>query len=491
MADTKEVTPDTGAYTAPPTKDSKDVYGSADPVSASSTQEPAPMYPEEEVEREKRPWWSGFFIMGHVLQIITAAVLAIALGIGISAAVDVPESARVIIGIPGDLWLRCLKAIVIPLIVCAMILAVQRLRAMQGEGGKLLARWTIGFYVITTIFSIIMSVIMTALIWGPQFNEVGEESLATTAEQDAEFPDPSERPWYRVVETLFQSFIPANVVQALADNELLSILITAVVLGYLIRDADSVFLKLVAEIENMVTRVVAFLIKLAPIGVFFLILPNLFRLNIAEIGYNLGMLIAGTLATMGVHCFIVLPALFFGFTRLNPYSYWLKISPAWITAWGCASSAATLPVTLRVARERGIPQTIYKFTCPLGCLINMDGTAIYFPMAVVFLAETQGITLGPTQYVLMVLLATLSAIGTTPIPSSSLVLTLMIANSIDVPLTGMYAVIVAIDWFLDRFRTALNVSGDLFASRIIEKMTGITDEDVDEQALNPAIRSAV
>ena len=254
-----------------------------------------------------------------------------------------------------------------------MILAVQRLRAMEGEGGKLLARWTVGFYVITTIFSIIMSVIMTALIWGPQFEEVGKESLETTAEQDAEFPDPSERPWYRVIETLFRSFIPENVVQALADNELLSILITAVVLGYLIRDANSTFLKLVAEIESMVTRVVAFLIKLAPIGVFFLILPNLFRLNIAEIGYNLGMLIAGTLATMGIHVFIILPALFFGFTRLNPYSYWLKISPAWITAWGCASSAATLPVTLRVARERGIPQTIYKFTCPLGCLINMDG----------------------------------------------------------------------------------------------------------------------
>lgn len=111
MAETKEVNPDTGAYTTTPTKDSKDVYGSADPVSTSSTQEPAPMYPEEEIEQEKKPWWNGFFVMGHVLQIITAAILAIALGIGISAAVDVPESARVIIGIPGDLWLRCLKAI--------------------------------------------------------------------------------------------------------------------------------------------------------------------------------------------------------------------------------------------------------------------------------------------------------------------------------------------------------------------------------------------
>lgn len=117
-------------------------------------------------------------------------------------------------------------------------------------------------------------------------------------------------------------------------------------------------------------------------------------------------------------------------------------------------------------------------------------TAIYFPMAVVFLAATQGITLGVSQYVLMVLLSTLSAIGTTPIPSSSLVLSIMIANSIDVPLTGMYAVIVAIDWFLDRFRTSINVSGDLFASVIIQKMTGITDDDVDESHLNATIRGA-
>ncbi|KAL2208157.1 Sodium:dicarboxylate symporter family protein [Sarocladium strictum] len=464
----------------------KDPYGNTDPVSSSSTQEPAPMYPEEEMVREKKPWWNGFFVMGHVYQIIVAALLAIALGLGISAAVDVPESARTIIGIPGMLWLRCLQAIVIPLIVCAMILAVQRLRAMEGQGGKLLARWTVGFYVITTIFSIIMSVIMTSLVWAPRFTVVGEEELAVA--EDADFPDPEDRPWYSVVDTLFKSFIPGNVFQALADNELLSILITAVVIGYLIRDANSTLLKLVAEVEVMVTRIVAFIIKLAPIGVFFLILPNLMKLDITKIGLNLGMLIGGTLATMAIHVFIVLPALFFGFTRRNPYIWWIKISPAWITAWGCASSAATLPVTLRVARERGIAKTVYKFTCPLGCLINMDGTAIYFPMAVVFLASTQGITLGPVDYVLMVLLSTLSAIGTTPIPSSSLVLTLMIANSIGVPLTGMYAVIVAIDWFLDRFRTALNVSGDLFASPIIEKMTGITDEDVNEENLNPAIR---
>lgn len=89
---------------------------------------------------------------------------------------------------------------------------------------------------------------------------------------------------------------------------------------------------------------------------------------------------------------------------------------------------------------------------------------------------TQGIQLSPTDYVIIVLLSTLASIGTTPIPSSSLVLTIMIAESVNVPLTGMFAVVVAIDWFLDRFRTALNVSGDMFAAYVVFKQTGITDE---------------
>jgi Na+/H+-dicarboxylate symporter len=97
-------------------------------------------------------------------------------------------------------------------------------------------------------------------------------------------------------------------------------------------------------------------------------------------------------------------------------------------------------------------------------------------MCVVFLAETQGHSLSPADYVIICLLSTLASIGTTPIPSSSLVLTVMIAGSVDVEITGMYAVIIAIDWFIDRFRTMTNVSGDLFAAEIIEKLSGFNDQ---------------
>ncbi|KAK0649922.1 Sodium:dicarboxylate symporter [Cercophora newfieldiana] len=426
----------------------------------------------------KKPWWNSVFVAGSVTQIIIAAVLAVSIGVAVSYNVEnIPKAATVLVGIPGRLWLRALRAVVLPLIVTAMILAVQRLKAMTG-GGKKLAQWTIGYYVGTTLLAIVISTILTDLVWGRLMTVVSGSSLEVS-EKDAEtYKERESLAIHDVVQQMFDSFIPNNVVNALANDSLLAVLITAVVVGYLL-DTTSSIVRVLEEIEVLITKIITFLIKLAPIGVFFLILPNLFLLDMKDIGVNLGILIGGGIANMGIHLFIVLPILFFAFTRQNPYAYWVKCSPAWLTAWGSASSAATLPVTMRCVAERGVPYTINKFSVPLGCLVNMDGTAIYFPLCVVFLAVTQGIKLTPADYVIICLLSTLASIGTTPIPSSSLVLTVMIASAVNVPITGMYGVIITIDWFLGRFRTAVNVSGDLFAARIVEKMTGIKDDPED------------
>ena len=119
-------------------------------------------------------------------------------------------------------------------------------------------------------------------------------------------------------------------------------------------------------------------------------------------------------------------------------------------------------------------------------------TLVDFPIVVVFLAITQGMTLNAGDYTIIVLLAVLSSIATTPIPSSSLVLTVIIASSVGIPITGMYGVVVAIDWFIDRFRTATNVSGDLFAAKVMAKVTGITDDDAEvskqQEALERTMR---
>ncbi|KAL4905029.1 hypothetical protein BDW74DRAFT_167824 [Aspergillus multicolor] len=430
-----------------------------------------------ESEQPKKPWWHAIKEPGSALQIVTAAAIAIAIGLAVSSTVDdIPYAAPTIIEIPGALWLRALRAAVLPMIVTSMILAVQRLRELS-NGGHILARWTIGYYVATTLFAIVHSIILTSLVWRPLMTQASSESL-NVSEEDAEtFAEREETDISDVVVQMFESLIPLNIVDALATDSLLAVLVTAVVVGYMIDRQHSYILKAVEEIEGIIMKIIMILIKLAPIGVFFLILPNMFRLDVRDIGQNLGVLIGGSLCNLALHLFIVLPLLYFIFVRRMPYTFWLRCSPAWTTAWGTASSAATLPLSLKVVRASGVSNTVSKFTVPLGCLVNMDGTAIYFPLCVVFLAETQGHSLSPADYVIICLLSTLASIGTTPIPSSSLVLTVMIAGSVDVPITGMYAVIIAIDWFIDRFRTMTNVSGDLYAAAIIERLSGLRDED--------------
>ncbi|ORY17223.1 Sodium:dicarboxylate symporter [Clohesyomyces aquaticus] len=435
--------------------ETKEVKNIEEASAPNSDQDLSSQSSNEEGTIAKPTFWQRVKEPGSVWQIIIAAVLAIAIGLAVTFTVDeVPDAVIAIVGIPGDLWLRSLKAVVLPLIVTAMILAVQRLREMS-KGGAILARWTIGYYIITTLIAVMHSAILVGLVWSKLMVKVSGDSLAVGDSDQETIEEREAVAIHSVVADMFQSLIPANVVNALATDSLLAVLVTSIVVGYLIKGANSSLFRALVEVEKIITTIITFLIKLAPIGVFFLVMPNLFRLDISEIGRNLGVLIGGTLVGMAFHLVVIIPIILFSITRKNPYSYWAKCSPAWVTAWGTASSAATLPVTLKCCITRGNPVTVTKFAIPLGCLINMDGTAIYFPIVVVFLAATQGITLNGADYAVVYLLSTLASIGTTPIPSP-------------------------IDWFLDRFRTAMNVSGDLFAAAIVTKITGIRDlEDMD------------
>jgi len=355
-------------YTASKMSSEKNVAESTAPASPSRT---------SEEERPKRPWHQSFYTMlkqpGSALQIVLAALLAIAIGLAVTATVDdIPEAAPIILEIPGTLWLRALRATVLPLIITAIILAVQNLKAMASGGAKL-ARWTIIYYVGTTCLAIVHSIIMVDLVWRRLMIVADETSLAVDPEDQETIEERADNKAHDIIVQVFESFIPSNVVGAVANDELLAVLVTAVVVGYLLKGPDSPLLRAIREVDRIITIVITFLIYLAPIGVFFLILGNLMTLDMASVGVNLGVLIGASIAGMGIHLFIVLPIIFFAITRQNPYGYWMKNSPAWITAWGSASSAATLPVTLRCLRARQIPEVIARFSAPLGALINMDG----------------------------------------------------------------------------------------------------------------------
>lgn len=236
---------------------------------------------------------------GSALQIIIAAILAIAIGMAVTATVsDIPEAAPAILEIPGSLWLRALRATVLPLIITAMILAVQNLKAMAGGGAKL-ARNTVLWYVGTTICAVIHSMILVDTVWRKLMIEVDPAALRenTDVAEEAQEENPDNQPHDIVVEVA-ESFIPQNIFASLAEDQLLGVLVTAIVVGALIKGPDSSLLRAVKEVDKIVFVVINFLIKLAPIGVFFLILANLLTLDIEDIGVNLGVLIGASVVSM-------------------------------------------------------------------------------------------------------------------------------------------------------------------------------------------------
>ena len=186
-----------------------------------------------------------------------------------------------------------------------MILAVQNLMSMQAGGGKL-ARFTIMWYVGTTIIAIIISTILVDLVWRPLMTVADDETIALSEEEEADIKEKGGMAAHDVVVQVFESFVPNNVASALANDELLAVLVSAIVVGCLIKGPDSSILRAVREIEKIIMKIITFLIKLAPIGVFFLILSNLFTLDIEDIGQNLGVLVGGSIVNMAIHLWVVL-----------------------------------------------------------------------------------------------------------------------------------------------------------------------------------------
>jgi Na+/H+-dicarboxylate symporter len=186
---------------------------------------------------------------------------------------------------------------------------------------------------------------------------------------------------------------------------------------------------------------------------------------------------------MLVHVFLVYTSIFYFTTGDNPFGYFKFIIPAQTTAFACASSAATMPVTFQCVEASGrVPSAVARFIIPLGATINMDGSAIYFPCACIWLAVLNGITPNFGNYILLCILSTIGSAGTAPVPSAGLVMVLTAYNTV-FGTTGVpdgFEFIVAIDWFLDRLQTVVNVSGDTIVAATIAHIVKLDAEEEDE-----------
>ena len=272
-----------------------------------------------------------------------------------------------------------------------------------------------------------------------------------------------------------QGMIPTNVFKAMANMDILPLIFFSLLIGAAlstIGDAGHPVIAIFNGFNEAVMKIVHWIMFTAPIGIFGLIAGRIgdaggfagFWPELVAVGkYSITVLLG-----LGIHGVVILPILLMILGRRNPLGYVRGMGTALLNAFSTASSSATLPLTMQgVEEQNGISNRTASFVLPLGATINMDGTALYEAVAVMFIAQVYAIPMGLPAQIVIVLTATLAAIGAAGIPEAGLVTMVIVLNAVDLPIEGV-ALILSIDWLLDRFRTTVNVWGDSVGAGIIE-----------------------
>ena len=277
-------------------------------------------------------------------------------------------------------------------------------------------------------------------------------------------------------ETGKEGMIPSNVFKAMVRTDILPLIFFSLLIGAALSTLGEFGKPIVAVISGLneaVMKLVGWIMYVAPIGIFGLIAGRIgeakgfagFLPELAAVGKYSATVLLG----LGVHGIVVLPLLLLFLGRRNPFNYFKGMATALLNAFSTASSSASLPLTMEgVENQNGVSRRTSSFVLPLGATINMDGTALYEAVAVMFIAQVYAISMDPAQQVVVVLTATLAAIGAAGIPEAGLVTMVIVLRAVDLPVEGI-TLILSIDWLLDRFRTTVNVWGDSIGAGIIEK----------------------
>ncbi|WP_159821060.1 dicarboxylate/amino acid:cation symporter [Colwellia sp. 20A7] len=376
-----------------------------------------------------------------------------------------------VLEIIGQIFMASLRMLVVPLVFVSLVCGVCSLQdttKLGRIGGK-----AIGLYLITTAIAISFA-IFVAIIVGPG---EGVGMTANTSFSSREAPS--------LAQVIIQMF-PTNPFEAFAQGKMLQIIIFALLFGIAIAlsgKAGERIASLFEDLSEVIMRLVAILMNLAPYGVFAL-LATLFTTVSLETFGNLIVYFLVVLFVLIGHAVITYPVILKLMTGLNPIIFLKKMRDASIFAFSTASSNATIPVTLETATKKmGVKNSIASFTVPLGATINMDGTAIMQGVATVFIAQVFSQDLTLADYVTVVLTATLASIGTAGVPGVGLIMLAMVLDQVGLPVEGI-ALIIGVDRLLDMTRTAVNVTGDSMVSIIVAKSEGQFDNDMylDEKA---------
>ncbi|XP_014862439.1 PREDICTED: excitatory amino acid transporter 1-like isoform X2 [Poecilia mexicana] len=439
---------------------------------------------------------------------------------------------------PGELLMRMLKMLVLPLIVSSLVTGISSLD--RRASGKMGVRAVV-YYMVTTLIAVFIGIVIVMIIRpgkgsrdSPAVKSGNIESIqATDAFLDLirnMFPPNLVEACFIQHKTVYKKTVSTrNVTVTLNLTDLLNItdsplsenltrvqrtiqetveetvpvsgssagvnalglVVFSMCFGLVIgnmKEQGHALKEFFDCLNEAIMRLVAVIIWYAPVGILFLIAGKIVEMkDLAEVGGQLGMYTVSVIVGLLVHGLFVLPLLYFLVTRRNPYSFIGGLLQALITALGTSSSSATLPITFRCLEENNhVDKRVTRFVLPVGATINMDGTALYEAVAAIFIAQVNDMDLNFGQILTISITATAASIGAAGIPQAGLVTMVIVLTSVGLP-TEDITLIIAVDWFLDRLRTTTNVLGDSLGAGIVEYLSREELQNQDADLRNSVI----
>ena len=361
----------------------------------------------------------------------------------------------------GDLFIRLLKLIIIPLIMSSMVAGIVSLGDIRRLGR--IGLKTFIYYMATTTLSVAVGLLLVNMMNPGGGVDIGTQTTTEVANRDV--PSPI---------SILEDIVPGNLFDAMAQDKVLSIIFFSLLLGIAISSIGEKGRPLVTLFESfndVMMKITDWIMRLAPFGVFALMAHTIGTMGLAVMKPLLTYM-ATVVIGLSIHACITLPLLLSVFGKYSPAKFIRDVFSAVATAFSTASSAATLPITMECLQENtGVSNKVTSFVLPLGATINMDGTALYEAVAAMFIAQAYGIELSIAQQLLIMLTATLASIGAAAIPGAGLITLVIVLKAVNLPLEGI-GIILAVDRLLDMVRTSVNVWGDACGAVVIARLEG-------------------
>ncbi|MFA5535103.1 MAG: dicarboxylate/amino acid:cation symporter, partial [Mariniphaga sp.] len=388
-------------------------------------------------------------------QILIAFILAALFGYFI------PEGVRYVSWL-GDLFLRALKMVIIPLVFSSIISGV----TSMGDGKNLgrLGIKTIAYYLTTSTLAILTGLFVVNIVKPGVGVDLGFSKTVEGLEGSA-----------GSVKDIFYRLIPENIVDSMAQGAILPVIFFAILLGYFITRTEEKHRQILTGFFDaffeVMMKITLFIIRFTPLGIFGIVSAEVSR-NANDLGAIAGSLAIYSLCVVAgllFHGLVSLPLIVRYVGKARPYAHLKNMTVPLLTAFSTSSSSATLPLTMEALENNsGISNRISSFTVPLGATINMDGTALYECVAAMFIAQAYGVDLTFVQQMLVVITALLASVGAAGIPMAGLVMMTVVLTAVGLPLEGI-GLVLAVDRVLDMIRTTINVWSDSCGALLIAR----------------------